>query len=410
MLNKRFCAVVLTAVMSAALLAGCGSSNSSEASSESATESTTEASAETSTAAVEETTTYAADAYLSGITASDYVTLPDYSSIDITVEDPREDVDDEAVEATIESTLENSAELVEVTDRDVAEDGDIVNIDYVGKLNGEEFSGGSAEGSDLELGSDTFIDGFEDGVVGMKVGETKTLTLTFPENYSATDLAGQETTFDVTLNKIQEYQTPELTDEWVADQGIDDVTTVDEYKAYVKEELLASAQEEYDANVQNAAGEYVYENATWKQDPPTALVDRLYDTAISQYETYATYYGVTVDELLSTIGTSTDELRENAEEYARRYICLQAVADENDLNLSEEDLENEIADMAASYGYDDAEEFKSNAGENELSEYLTLNRAAEFLASNSNVTVDNTVATEETAEASTEAATEAAAE
>lgn len=391
MLNKRIYAIVLASVMTASLLAGCGSStDTAEASTESSLEASTE-----------ETKTYAADAYLSGITASDYVELPDYSKIPVDV--TLDEVTDDDVDAAIESNLSADQELVEITDRDTVEDGDVVNIDYVGKKDGVAFDGGTASGYDLTIGSGSFIDGFEDGIIGMKKGETKVLTLTFPENYGNSDLAGQETTFDVTVNKIQAYDAPELTDAWVAEQDIEDVTTVDEYKAYIRGQLEETAQENYDSELQTAAGDYVYNNATWKQDPPTAMVDRLYDNQIQTYETYAGYYGVDLDSFLETIGASTDDVRSAAEDSAKYYIALQAVADQEGLNLAGEDLENEIADLAASYGYDDAAAFEETAGSNEIGEYLTLNNVAEFLAGNA-------VYDETASETSTEATTEATAE
>lgn len=406
MLNKKVCAVIMASAMTAALLAGCGSSDSaSETTSEAVTETSTEAATEET-----ETKTYAADAYLSGITASDYVELPDLSNITVAVDDPREDITDEYVDSYIQDQLENSAELVEITEREVAADGDIANIDYVGKLDGEAFDGGTASGYDLELGSGSFIDGFEDGVIGMKVGETKTLTLTFPENYSNSDLAGQETTFDVTLNSIQEYQAPELTEEWIAEQDIEGVKTVDEYKAYIKEQLLEDAETSYNNAIQESVGEYVYNNATWLQDPPADLVDRLYDQFMSTYETYASYYGTDVDTFLDTIGADKDELRNSASENAQYYICMQAVADAEGLNLTDEQYEEQAAEMATSYGYDDVATFEESVGKNEISEYLTMSNVLQNLASNATVTAETEDAAETSTEASTEAATEAATE
>lgn len=392
MFNKKVYAVVMAMAMTASLLAGCGSSSDSSA--EASTEASTEA---------EETKTYADDAYLSNITASDYVELPDYSEIPVEVADPREDVTDEAVETQIETNLTNAQSLTEVTDRDVAESGDVANIDYVGKLDGEAFDGGTASGYDLELGSGTFIDGFEDGVIGMKVGETKTLTLTFPEDYGNSDLAGKETTFDVTLNSIQAVQTPELTDEWVAGLGLDDVTTVDEYRAYIKNQLTESAEETYHNNVQNAAAEYVLSNSTWKQDPPTAMVDRLYDESVSYYQTMASYYSMDYDTMLGYMGITDEDIRTEAEDTARQYICMQALADAEGLNLEGDDYDNAVADLASQYGYDDVDSFTEMVGDEDLNQVLTLQNVATFLENNAVVTAP---AEDDADEASTEAAAE----
>lgn len=419
MINKRFLTAVVAAVMAASMLAGCGSSTSGESSTESSTESATESTTESSTEAAAEKV-YAEDAYLSGITASDYVTLADYSEIEVEMEDPREQITDEYVDSYVDYVLTNAQELVEITDRDTAEDGDVANIDYVGKKDGEAFDGGTGSGYDLTLGSGTFIDGFEDGVIGMKVGETKTLELTFPESYSNSDLAGQAVTFDVTLNSIKQYQTPELTDEWVTDQGIEDVTTVDEYKEHCRQLLLDNAQDTYDDNMQYGAVTYMVEQSTWLQEPPTSMVDRWYDGVMSNYETYASYYGVDVSELLTQIGydadTYEDQLRDEATTTAKQYILMQAVADAEGLNLTDAEYDTQLADLASSYGYEDGASFEESAGEESIREYLTIMRAADFLQSKAVLKApaeETTEASTEAAEADTEAAeasTEAAAE
>lgn len=396
MLNKRIYAIVLASVMTASLLAGCGSStDTAEASTESSLEASTE-----------ETKTYPDDAYLTNITASDYVELPDY--IDIPVDVTLAEVTDDDVEATIESNLSADQELVEITDRDTVEDGDVVNIDYVGKKDGVAFDGGTASGYDLTIGSGTFIDGFEDGIIGMKKGETKVLTLTFPENYGNSDLAGQETTFDVTVNKIQAYDAPELTDAWVAEQDIEGVATASEYRAYIRGQLEETAQENYESDLRNAAANYVYENTTWLQDPPTAMVDRLYDAQIQTYETYAGYYGVDLDSFLETIGATEDDVRATAEDNARYYICMQALADAENLNPEDNDYDSAVQALAADNGYDDAEAFAELVGDADLHDYLMLQNVATYLEDNATVDASSEDAAETSTEAATEATTDAA--
>ena len=196
-------------------------------------------------------------AYLKNIKASDYVELSDdYSHV--TVEVPAEtEVTDEMVENTINYKLSSSAAYQEVTDHDTVKKGDTVNIDYTGTKDGKEFSGGSAKDYDLTIGSGSFIDGFEDGLIGHKKGENVTLNLTFPKDYSNTDLAGQDVVFKVTINKIEKLVTPELTDEWVAEQNIDGVSTVDEFRDYTKKQMQSYYDDSHKSDIQEAI---VYDN------------------------------------------------------------------------------------------------------------------------------------------------------
>ena len=165
------------------------------------------------------------------------VTLAEYKGVTVNVS-PAE-VTDEEVENRIQSVLSQNQEEVEV-DR-AAEDGDVVNIDYTGYQDGEEFVGGSAEGEDLTLGSGSMIDGFEEGMWDLRRETQRSLTLTFPEDYREQALAGQEVVFDMTVNSVKEKRDPELTDEFV--QSISDYQTVDEYREGIRQEMLEQKQE-----------------------------------------------------------------------------------------------------------------------------------------------------------------------
>ena len=162
---------------------------------------------------------------------SKLVTLGQYKNLELSVNSAK--VTQEDIDAQIENALSSEAEQVEVTNRAVKE-GDIVNIDYEGKKDGVAFDGGTAQGYDLTIGSGTFIDGFEDGLIGAKIGDTLDLNLTFPENYGAAELAGQDVVFTVKVNSIKEEKLPELTDE-LAKKINPEVKNVDEFKAYIKD-------------------------------------------------------------------------------------------------------------------------------------------------------------------------------
>ena len=151
------------------------------------------------------------------------VTLGEYKGIEVVMEST--DVTDAEIQVRLDNFVASNATVEEITDRTDVQDGDVANIDYVGKIDGEAFDGGSAEGTDLTIGSGTFIDGFEEQLVGATVGETIDINVTFPENYTSKDLAGKEATFTVTINSIGKSVTPELTDELVAANT--DYATVD---------------------------------------------------------------------------------------------------------------------------------------------------------------------------------------
>ena len=182
------------------------------------------------------------------------VELAEYKGVKVNV--PAVMVTDAEVESKINQVLSQNPKIEEV-DRPAAE-GDIVNIDYVGKQDGVEFAGGTGEGQDLTLGSGKMIDGFEDGLIGTKKGDKKELNLTFPEDYSEKALAGQDVVFEVTVNAVKEKQSAVLDDAFV--QSVSDFKTVDEYRASVKEDLLKQKQQSADLQIQQYVLKNVVEN------------------------------------------------------------------------------------------------------------------------------------------------------
>ena len=342
-------------------------------------------------------------AYLSGVKASDYATPCDYSSIPVEEEAPS--VSDTYLEYVIQYQLSSSATNEEITDRDDVEEGDIANIDYTGKMDGEEFDGGSATGYDLTIGSGSFIDGFEDGIIGHKVGEEFDLNLTFPEDYSSEDLAGKDVVFTVKVNSISQKVTPELTDEWVASQSIDDVSTVEEYRDYVYDSLLSQAQSTYDSDVQSKVADYVVENSTYPQDPPQEMIDRLVESMKTYYTNYATQYGMELDDFLTTfLGADEDNpeqvLTDNAAESAKELLVMKAIADKEDLNPSRTEFNTQLSNYAAQAGYSSVDEFKKNEDAESVRESMMLQNVLDFLQKNAVVTEpsDDEDSAEESAE------------
>ncbi len=355
-------------------------------------------------------------AYLSGLKASNFVEPCDYSAIP--VEESAPSVSDDYVNYVVQYQLSSSATTEEITDRDDVEDGDIVNIDYVGKKDGEEFDGGSATGYDLTIGSGSFIDGFEDGLIGRKVGETVDLDLTFPEDYSNSDLAGQSVVFTVTINKIQQKVTPELTDDWVVSQDISGVSNVEEYNDYVYDQLMQQAQSSYDSDVQSKVAQYMVENSTYTQDPPQKMIDRLVESAKTYYTNYATQYGMELDDFLTTfLGADEDDpeqvLTDNATDSAKELLVMKAIADKEGLNPSRTEFNTQLSSYAAQAGYSSVDEFKKSEDAESVRESLMLQNVLEFLQKNAVVSEpsdEDTEDTESTAAGSTETTEDASAE
>lgn len=352
--------------------------------------------------------------YVTGVKAEDYVEPCDYNSIPI--EEAAPTVSDAYRDYYIQYQLSNSATTQEVTDRDDVEDGDIVNIDYTGKIDGETFDGGSATDYDLTIGSGNFIDGFEDGLIGHKVGETLDLNLKFPDDYSNSDVAGKDVVFTVTINKISQRVTPELTDEWVQTQNIAGVSTVAQYQDYVYNQLMTVAQQNYDSDVQDKIAQYMVDNSTYKQDPPQAMIDRLSESMKDYYTQMATQYGMELDDFLkSYAGADEDDpeakITENATNSAKELLVMKVIADREDLNPSRTEINQEVSSRAASAGYSSVSDYKKATDPEEFKENLMLQNVLEFLAGRADVTEPaEDSSSDAAADSSTESSTEAAAE
>ena len=384
----RAVAAVLAAVIVTSMT-GCGNTGSQTESAAAAT--TQEAAAE---AAAEEEWMTEPTAYLSGITASDYVDLPaDYASLTVEVEPPAS-VTDEEVEAMIDSQRQARRELKEVTKRTTVQEGDVVNIDYVGRINGEEFEGGSAEGSDLEIGSGSFIEGFEDGLIGQKVGDTVTLDLTFPEDYGDSTKAGVDAEFEVTINAIQEYVVPQLTDQFVAELGITDefgnaVSTVDGLRTYVRNYLVESNESQYTQSLEEAIRNTLSEKSTFKKDLPPAMVKRNSDAIVNELTSYAQQYGIDLATLMQLAYGSTEEsymqdINDMAVENVRKSIILKAIGDKEGLTMSDDEFQTELEVAVSNSGFTSVEEVAREDVE-AYREILDKRKVMDFLKSKTTV-------------------------
>ena len=256
-------------------------------------------------------------------------------------------VTDEEVEAEVNRVLDRNAKKVAVTDR-AAANGDIVNIDFVGTVDGVKFDGGEAEGFDLTLGSGQFIPGFEDQVVGMNIGDTKDVNVTFPENYQAENLKGKAAVFAVKLNGIQAKELPELTDEFIKDATGSE--TVEEYKTKARERLQTQADRRANDATENSILEAIAANA--EVEIPQAMIEREIDGLVQKFEYQLMYQGLKLQDYLEFLKVDVAEFRKNYEEQAKKnvknqLIISQLIADEK-IEATEEEVEAKVAEQAAS--------------------------------------------------------------
>lgn len=331
----------------------------------------------------------AEEIYLKDIDVDKYVTLGEYKGIEATV--PSTEVTDAQREEWMQNDLSSLVSLENVANREVVEMGDIANIDYVGKKDGVAFEGGTGSGFDLGIGSGTFIPGFEEGIVGMKKGETKDITLTFPENYNSEELAGQEVVFTVTVNEIKEYKLPEITDELVASLEREDVKTAEEYQKLVENSIKAQLEESNTYEILSQVLEKL-ENSSTIMDAPSPMVDRLYGVTLEQLTSQAGMYGVDVSYLVAMLYGGTQEeyeqtLREFAEHTAKQYLMLAAVAKNEGITITDAEMDADLKEQLGTDSEEDLKNFKADFDTEAYKEYLLTTKVCDFLRDCAKVTV-----------------------
>lgn len=315
--------------------------------------------------------------------SDEYITISQYKGVEVEVEEASA-VTDEDVDAEIKSILEGNATNTEVTGRAVQE-GDIATIDYVGKKDGVAFDGGTAEDYALEIGSDTFIDGFEDGIIGHSTGETFDLNLTFPENYGNTELAGQPVVFTVTIKSVMEKNIPELTDEFV--QQISETSkTAEEFREEVKKELEENQKNNQILSLKEGAWNAVLDNTEVKNYPQDML-DEVSQLIREQYENMADSYGMGFDEFLqSYMGMDengfNEQLAEAAKNQVKQELVMDLIIKKAKLDLSDKVKEEYYDKYVEDYGFESLDALKEAASEEELENMVKFDVVQEYLADN----------------------------
>lgn len=309
------------------------------------------------------------------------VELGEYKGLE--VEEDNVDVTDEDVDHELEHQREHHAELVIKEDGEIVE-GDTVVIDFEGFTDGEAFEGGKGENHSLEVGSGQFIPGFEEQLIGKKPGETE-VNLTFPEDYHAEEMAGKNATFKVTIHEVKEKELPELDDEFAKDLD-DEVENIDELKKKKKEELEAQKIQEADNKKRETLIEQASENT--KVDIPNAMVETELDQMLNEFEQRLQAQGMTMEMYSQFSGQDQDALKEQMKEDAKLRVktnlTLEAIIKEENLEVSEDDINKELETMSTMYNTD-VEQLKQMLGGNTniLEQDLKFKKAIDFLVEQS---------------------------
>lgn len=308
-----------------------------------------------------------------------YVTIGEYKGIAVTV--PAAEVDEATWEEMVQQVYQGSypAELG-IADRAV-EEGDTVDIDYVGRKDSVAFDGGSAAGAKLTIGSGQFIDGFEEGLKGVMPGETVDLNLTFPENYQNADLAGQEVVFTVTVNYIIPA---EITDEAVAAMELgEDVDTVEEFRQSIYDYLLLVEEQERAATIQDRVMNIFLANCVFEEMPKNRL-NQAKKAVLANVESSAAAYGLDAETFATYFyGSDLESVLETGSvESVQQVVAFQAVANAEGLNITDEELDSALLAEAEAAGKATVEEYLGERSKEDFREYYMCVKVIEFMAEN----------------------------
>ncbi|HGN7121227.1 TPA: trigger factor [Staphylococcus aureus] len=297
------------------------------------------------------------------VTVEPEVKLGDYKGLEI--EKQETELSDDELQEAIDHSLGHLAEMV-VKEDGVVENGDTVNIDFSGSVDGEEFEGGQAEGYDLEIGSGSFIPGFEEQLEGMKVDEEKDVVVTFPEEYHAEELAGKEATFKTKVNEIKFKEVPELTDE-IANELDAEANTVDEYKENLRKRLA----EQKATDAENVEKEDAITKATDNTtiDIPEAMVNTELDRMVSEFAQRIQQQGLDLQTYFQISGQDETQLREqmkdDAEQRVKTNLTLTAIAEAEKIEATDEDIDKELEKMSKQFNIS-VEDIKNTLGNTDI--------------------------------------------
>lgn len=385
---KKKTYLVILALCAAMAMTACGTSAGQKEETKSTAESQDTADEKDSKAAdsaesdsdKESTGTVSGDTRLVSVDdVSKYVTIGQYKGLSL--DKSVEAVTDDMVDGRIKEELQNKAE--EVTEGSV-QNGDVVTINYVGTKDGVAFDGGTANNYELTIGSGTFIDGFEDGIIGMKKGQTKDLDLTFPEEYSSEELAGQEVVFKVTLQSFK--RAPELTDDWAAKNT--DCKTAEEYRKEIRTTLEDEAKTSAQNTLRETAWNTVLSASEVKEYPQDDM-----DTAKTEfktlYENYAKQGDMTLEDFVKAQGISMDDFEEQSSQYAeykvKQNLIVQGIMDAENMTLEDEKSLSIQDELIKAYNVKDLAALVDKYGQAAVDESIGLLRVEDFILDNATV-------------------------
>ena len=293
-------------------------------------------------------------------------------------------VSDEEINHELGHMQERNSRLISVEDRPV-EEGDITVIDFEGFVDGVAFEGGKAENHELEIGSKTFIPGFEDQIIGMKIDEERDINVKFPEEYFSKDLAGKDATFKVKLHEIKKKELPELDDEFAKD--VSEFDTLDELKKSIKEKIEEENKNKEKYETEEEAIKTVCENT--EIDIPSGMIELEIDNMVKDIEARLSYQGLKLEQYLQMMGKTESEMRTEFEEQAKRSVksrlVLEAIATAEDTLPTEEEVTEKIKEMAKQYNRDEKELLENEQLKSYLADSMKTEKAIDFIVKNAKI-------------------------
>ena len=294
-------------------------------------------------------------------------------------------VSDEEINHELGHMQERNSRLISVEDRPV-EEGDITVIDFEGFVDGVPFEGGKAENHELEIGSKTFIPGFEDQIIGMKIDEERDINVKFPEEYFSKDLAGKDATFKVKLHEIKKKELPELDDEFAKD--VSEFDTLDELKKSIKEKIEEENKNKEKYETEEEAIKTVCENT--EIDIPSGMIELEIDNMIKDIEARLSYQGLKLEQYLQMMGKTMEDMRKEYEPQAingiKSRLALEAVIKAEKIEATDKEIDEKMKEMAKNYGKENDEEFLKNENvRNYIKEGLASEKAIDFLVKNAKI-------------------------
>ncbi len=303
----------------------------------------------------------------------------------IEIEKVEYNVTDEDINHELGHMQEHNSRLISIEDRPV-ESGDIATIDFEGFVDGKAFEGGKAENHDLEIGSNTFIPGFEDQIIGMKIDEEKDVVVKFPEEYFSKDLAGKDAVFKVKVHEIKKKELPELDDEFAKD--VSEFDTLEELKADIKAKQEKRNEERAKYETQEAVVKALCENV--KVQIPSGMVEMEIDNMLRDIEQRLSYQGLKLEQYLQMMGKTMEDMRKEYEPQAingiKSRLALEAVIKAEKIEATDKEIDEKMKEMAKNYGKENDEEFLKNENvRNYIKEGLASEKAIDFLVKNAKI-------------------------